>query len=184
MVAGPPAAGRPTSSPVAHATQTRSVILSQAAPRGAGQTLRRAITVPAPGLMVTRAPPDRSATCTRPAPSSTSLPGSSPAFNATVWVTAARETSTTYTESPSGSAATAVFPSCRTSNVPPEMAGGVVAAVTLGPNEGGAPASHKLAGPKPKHPPAPRRGGAQKGDSPPTAPTGTGTPPPPRMFGA
>ena len=81
---GPPAAGRPTSSPVAQATQTRSVVESHATPRGAGHTGRRARTVPIVGSTVTRAPPERKATCTRPAPSSTRRPGSSPLWRAIV----------------------------------------------------------------------------------------------------
>ena len=76
--AGPPTAGSATSSPVAHATHTKSFAASNATPRGAGQTALRDTIVPALGSMVTSAPPLRNATWTRPAPSSANRPGSSP----------------------------------------------------------------------------------------------------------
>lgn len=76
--AAPPAAGSATSSPVAHATHTRSLGASNETPRGAGHTGRRDTIVPALGSIVTSAPPLRNATCTRPAPSSANRPGSSP----------------------------------------------------------------------------------------------------------
>src|SRR5580698_9943607 len=142
---GPPAAGSATSSPVAQATHTRSVVESHATPRGAGQTARRERTVPVFGSTVTSAPPDRRATCTRPAPSSTSRPGSSPLCSAMVLRSAPADVSMTHSASRSGSEATARLPAPSPMSVPPEIGGGGTVAVTEAPNigvgEGGRPGS-------------------------------------------
>ena len=82
------------------------------------------------------APPWRSATWTRPAASSITRPGSSPACNITVAATVRADKSTTYTRSRSGSAATAICPSDSTRSVPPLTAGGATAAVTIAPGLG------------------------------------------------
>ena len=96
----------------------------------------------------------------RPAPSSTTRPGSSPAVRPIV-VTACVVRSTTYTRSRSGSAAMACVPSRVASNVPPEMGGGGVLARVVGPNVGssaGKVMPESSAGPR-KVPPGPSMGG-------------------------
>ena len=116
-VSAPPAAGNVTSSPLVHATSSASAVASYAMPRGSAHTARRPRIVPVVSRS-TIAPPRRSATWKRPAPSSTTRPGSSPGISV-VSTERCVPRSTTTTRSRSGSATMACLPSLATVMVPP-----------------------------------------------------------------